>query len=109
MPSDAFEEIYPTAEEKLVLEDKNHWWRIGTEQLLRNILLENDRNQHVAKNVILFIGDGMGISTISGARIYKGQRSLKQSGEDYKQVYEDFPNVALAKVKVLIFWYGLIL
>ncbi len=27
-----------------------------------------------AKNVILFIGDGMGISTITAARIYAGQK-----------------------------------
>ena len=27
-----------------------------------------------AKNVILFIGDGMGISTITAARIYEGQK-----------------------------------
>ena len=27
-----------------------------------------------AKNVILFIGDGMGISTVTAARIYAGQK-----------------------------------
>ena len=35
-----------------------------------------------AKNVILFIGDGMGISTITAARIYAGQK-LGQTGEEY--------------------------
>ena len=29
-----------------------------------------------ARNVILFIGDGMGISTITAARILEGQRGL---------------------------------
>lgn len=49
-----------------------------------------------AKNVILFIGDGMGISTITAARIYAGQK-LGQSGEDYVLPFERFQNVALVK------------
>lgn len=49
-----------------------------------------------ARNVILFIGDGMGISTITAARIYAGQqRGL--SGEEYILPFETFGNVALVK------------
>jgi alkaline phosphatase len=49
-----------------------------------------------AKNVILFIGDGMGISTITAARIYAGQK-LGQTGEEYVLPFETFQNVALVK------------
>lgn len=49
-----------------------------------------------AKNVILFIGDGMGISTVTAARIYAGQK-LGQSGEEYVLPFETFDNVALVK------------
>ncbi len=49
-----------------------------------------------AKNVILFIGDGMGISTITAARIYAGQKR-GQSGEEYVLPFEKFDNVALVK------------
>ncbi len=49
-----------------------------------------------AKNVILFIGDGMGISTITAARIYAGQK-LGQTGEEYVLPFERFGNVALVK------------
>lgn len=49
-----------------------------------------------AKNVILFIGDGMGISTITAARIYAGQK-LGQTGEEYVLPFENFENVALVK------------
>ena len=49
-----------------------------------------------AKNVILFIGDGMGISTITAGRIYAGQK-LGQSGEEYVLPFERFDNVALVK------------
>ena len=49
-----------------------------------------------AKNVILFIGDGMGISTITAARIYEGQKR-GEPGEDNSLSFESFPNVALVK------------
>ncbi|KAJ8951450.1 hypothetical protein NQ318_006879 [Aromia moschata] len=50
----------------------------------------------VAKNIIVFIGDGMGVSTITSARIYKGQR-LGAAGEEYQLTFEKFSNVALVK------------
>ncbi|GAA4048622.1 alkaline phosphatase [Parerythrobacter jejuensis] len=49
-----------------------------------------------AKNVILFIGDGMGVSTVTAARIYAGQKQGLQ-GEEYVLPFETFPNVALVK------------
>ncbi|ABC64485.1 alkaline phosphatase [Erythrobacter litoralis] len=49
-----------------------------------------------AKNVILFIGDGMGVSTVTAARIYAGQK-LGQTGEEYILPFERFENVALVK------------
>ncbi|MCB1684707.1 MAG: alkaline phosphatase, partial [Pseudomonadales bacterium] len=47
-------------------------------------------------NVILFLGDGMGVSTVTAARIYAGQRR-GGSGEEYVLPFETFPNVALVK------------
>lgn len=49
-----------------------------------------------AKNVIVFIGDGMGVSTITAMRIYAGQKR-GQSGEEYVLPFENFDNVALVK------------
>lgn len=49
-----------------------------------------------AKNVILFIGDGMGISTITAARIYEAQKR-GETGEENQLSFEKFPNVALVK------------
>jgi alkaline phosphatase len=49
-----------------------------------------------AKNVILFIGDGMGISTLTAARIYQGQLR-GESGEENQLAFETFPHVALVK------------
>jgi len=50
----------------------------------------------VAKNVILFIGDGMGVSTVTAVRILDGQRK-GLSGEDNVLPFERFPHVALSK------------
>lgn len=57
-----------------------------------------------AKNIIVFIGDGMGVSTISAGRIYKGQYLKHGPGEEETLVFDDFPNTGLAKVsKTYIF------
>jgi alkaline phosphatase len=48
------------------------------------------------RNVILFIGDGMGISTITAARIHAGQLA-GGSGEEHNLSFDTFPNVALVK------------
>lgn len=49
-----------------------------------------------AKNVILFIGDGMGVSTITAARILDGQNK-GLSGEENSLSFEAFPFTGLAK------------
>ncbi len=49
-----------------------------------------------AKNVILFIGDGMGITTITAARILEGQRK-GGLGEDNRLSFEDFEHTALVR------------
>jgi alkaline phosphatase len=50
----------------------------------------------VAKNVILFIGDGMGVSTVTAIRILDGQRK-GMPGEENVLSFERFPHVALSK------------
>jgi len=42
-----------------------------------------------AKNVILFIGDGMGVSTVTAARIFEGQQR-KNQGEEHNIFRETF-------------------
>jgi alkaline phosphatase len=49
-----------------------------------------------AENIILFIGDGMGISTVTAARIFDGQ-SQGKSGEEHVLPFERFDRVALVK------------
>jgi len=49
-----------------------------------------------AKNVILFLGDGMGISTVTAARIFAGQQD-GGPGEEHRLSFEHFPVTGLAK------------
>lgn len=49
-----------------------------------------------ARNVILFIGDGMGVSTVTAARIFDGQ-SQGKDGEAHSLAFDRFPHVALVK------------
>ncbi|XP_061636512.1 intestinal-type alkaline phosphatase-like isoform X3 [Phyllopteryx taeniolatus] len=52
--------------------------------------------EHQAKNVILFLGDGMGVSTVSAARILEGQME-GNAGEETVLAMDTFPYVALSK------------
>ncbi len=49
-----------------------------------------------AKNVILFVGDGMGVSTLTASRILEGQLR-GESGEENRLSFEEFPFSALSK------------
>lgn len=49
-----------------------------------------------AKNVILFVGDGMSIPTVAAARIYEGQQR-KEPGEENRLSFETFNNTAFSK------------
>jgi alkaline phosphatase len=53
-------------------------------------------NTAPARNVILFVGDGMGVATVTAARILEGQRR-GESGEENLLSFERFPYVALSK------------
>jgi alkaline phosphatase len=49
-----------------------------------------------AKNVILFVGDGMGVSTVTASRILEGQMR-GQLGEENSLSFDRFPFAGLAK------------
>jgi alkaline phosphatase len=70
------------------------WFSAGNEAVSRSkALFPEDKK---AKNVILFLGDGMGITTITAARILAGQ-SNHQPGESTSLSFEKFPHLALSK------------
>jgi alkaline phosphatase len=48
-----------------------------------NTQLNRKLNKNIAKNLILYLGDGMGLSTVTAGRILKGQLK-KQNGKFIK-------------------------
>lgn len=74
------------------------YWRDQAQQTLKYALRLQNLNTNVAKNVIMFLGDGMGVSTVTAARILKGQ--LHHSpGEETRLEMDKFPYVALSKCR----------
>lgn len=51
----------------------------------------------VARNLVMFLGDGMSVPTLTAARTLLGQRR-GSSGEEAQLAFEAFPTVGLAKV-----------
>lgn len=72
-------------------ESAERWYRDGA---MRAHDLGSDRAK--AKNVILFVGDGMSLTTVAAARIYDGQLR-KQPGEENQLSFEKFPYTAFSK------------
>jgi alkaline phosphatase len=75
-------------------ETPEQWWTQGQDAVKAARRLQPVTRP--AQNVILFVGDGMGLSTVTAARIFEGQRQGK-SGEEHRLSFERLPYVALAK------------
>lgn len=71
------------------------YWRASGKAHLARVKQQEVRDK--ARNVILFLGDGMGISTVAAARILDGQMSKGSAGEEHQLSFERFPYVGLAK------------
>lgn len=57
----------------------------------------NGATSEHARNVILFIGDGMGVSTITAARIYGGEQAGMAGPEAYDLAMDQLPHAALVR------------
>jgi len=75
-------------------ESPAQWYANAAAALQQNLQLKP--NDARAKNVILFVGDGMGMSTITAARIFDGQLR-GESGEENVLSFEQLPYLALLK------------
>jgi alkaline phosphatase len=67
------------------------WYRDGAAQAAARGALHGR-----ARNVILFVGDGMSLPTVAAARILEGQRR-GQPGEENRLAWEGWPATALSK------------
>ncbi|KAG2463285.1 PPBI1 phosphatase, partial [Polypterus senegalus] len=81
---------------KPALEEKTQeYWNQKAKRDLDSALKMEPIN-HQAKNLILFLGDGMGVSTVTAMRILKGEL-LNTSGEAATLITDTFPYLALSK------------
>lgn len=71
----------------------DEWFENGRRSIEQ--IKHEQTNLRRAKNVILFVGDGMGISTLTAARILDGQQR-GVDGEFNRLSFERFPNLALS-------------
>jgi hypothetical protein len=71
-------------------------WLKSAKETLEQVLAKK-RNNGLAKNVILFLGDGMGMTTVTAGRIYKGQQKGK-TGEEELTFMEQLSDIGLSKV-----------
>ncbi|XP_077260226.1 alkaline phosphatase isoform X2 [Temnothorax americanus] len=70
------------------IEDSRHWHQLANKELEES--LSYHWNVKKAKNVILFVGDGMSPDTITASRIYRG-------GETSRLAWEHFPHIGILK------------
>jgi alkaline phosphatase len=82
------------AQAPLPPETKETFRARGKADVEANERIRPDRRR--ARNVILFVGDGMGVSTITAARILDGQQHGMR-GEENKLSFEKFPYLAHSK------------
>lgn len=76
-------------------ESREEWYEAGRNAVEEAKHLKEREGR--AKNVILFVGDGMGVSTVTAARILEGQLR-GQPGEENLLAFERLPYLALSKV-----------
>uniref|UniRef100_A0AAQ4P3R4 Alkaline phosphatase n=1 Tax=Gasterosteus aculeatus aculeatus TaxID=481459 RepID=A0AAQ4P3R4_GASAC len=72
------------------------FWNTWAQRTLKSALTLQKFNTNRAKNLVFFLGDGMGVPTVTAARILKGQLN-GQSGEETQLEMDKFPFVSLAK------------
>lgn len=78
-------------------EEKNaqFWYDIANEEIAKRVKLPQ-ADKRKAKNLIMFLGDGMSLTTVAAARILKGQ--LKgNTGEEDSLSFEQFPHTGLSR------------
>jgi len=86
-----------SADKHLASSQQSSPWFADAEQALQRAIAQKiDNTPGAAKNIILFVGDGMGVSTVTAARILAGQMQ-GQSGEEYQLSFEKMPFAGLIK------------
>ena len=89
--------------------DVDHWRKEGKDEINEAVNTFKNLNTNQAKNIILFIGDGMSLETLTASRIFKAQQNTSQTpkcvgkdicyGEETLLFMETLSHVGLSKVQ----------
>lgn len=74
-------------------ESNAEYWRKNAQDYLKNVLEDSEKEikPRIAKNIILFLGDGMSLATVAATRMYLGNENKQLS-------FEKFAHLGLSKV-----------
>lgn len=75
-----------------VADETPDWWYLSGAAMAQS----RGAGERPARNVIVFIGDGMGVATVSAARIFAGQQQGRP-GEEHLLAFEQFGHTAMVK------------
>jgi len=75
--------------------DEDPWFADGRAAIAQRLTYREPAGP--ARNLVLFVGDGMGFSTVTAARIFQGQQR-GAPGEEGSLRFESFPVTGLVKV-----------
>jgi len=78
------------------LRTDSDWFEDGQDHVEQASRRTWNNTPGAARNIILFLGDGMGPSTVTAARIYAGQQQ-GLNGEEYQLSFEKMPWAGLVK------------
>lgn len=76
-----------------------YWMKKAQEVVTKHATRDDQRGRKgaAARNIVLFLGDGMSVPTLTAARTLLGQRN-GHTGEEAELYFETFPTSGLAKV-----------
>ncbi|WP_444915179.1 alkaline phosphatase [Microbulbifer sp. TRSA007] len=77
-------------------QSNSSWFQEAQQAIEEASAVEINNTPGAAKNIILFVGDGMGISTVTAARILAGQQQ-GLDGEEHQLSFEQMPFAGLVK------------
>ena len=62
-------------------------------------------NTKIAKNIAIFIGDGMSIPTLAASRIFKAQHNNSPNPESELLTFETLSHFGHSKVRILTYFF----
>lgn len=87
--------LYPLTAAGIELPQQRSIWYKDADSKMREVMAKAP-NVNKAKNVILMVADGNGVTSVFATRLFEGQM-MGKSGEGHELSYEKYPYLSLAK------------